>query len=513
MTTGQPRYIMPFENLQGIAGEVQRILSMLSQQEALLAAKAQQSQRMQEQAQAAAQLQPGQLQHLQQSPHPSQVPGQLTHLHPNGPHPSTMPVNGSAQSPPNMMQHPSQPPQPSAMTMPPQPGYSTQSAPSPSHRAAPINLQAPPTKRKPVNAPTPSNAAPSPVGVSTPAPTNAPTPNAATTSASPSAAPKSPKVKAKSKQVRRKASTAPIPQNQNANANAPGSSSHLTSNAPSVPIVPSVPQAPLATQAPEPLQQQGSSGVNGSMKRAREEEGGSGSNVAPSPLGDSSVVVDQPSPPKRAKMEWDGPPSEEMQQRKAMIEDVKTEEDTTQFLAQMSELFKMAGSDPQQVSSDFTELTTELLKGVNQVPGMGLPDHGDGSGAGLDDVFGMGTSLDQSMLAGGVKDDLEQYFDFARLGGEEDDSKTPELVSSSSTTNTSPGSNSGHDSNSETVGTSAASLSNEVKNEELMDLTYLGLWKELDGGESASYQSNDWKWDGVMTSLDLPWSICNPNMS
>ena len=46
-----------------------------------------------------------------------------------------------------------------------------------------------------------------------------------------------------------------------------------------------------------------------------------------------------------------------------------------------------------------------------------------------------------------------------------------------------------------------------------MDLTYLGLWKELDGGESASYQSNDWKWDGVMTSLDLPWSICNPNMS
>lgn len=513
MTTGQPRYIMPFENLQGIAGEVQKILSMLSQQEAMVLAK---SQRMQEQAQVAAQLQSGQPQHLQQSPHPPQVPGQLTHPHPNGPHPSTMPVNGPAQSPPNMIQHPSQPlsqpPQPPVMAMPLQPGYPTQSAPSPSHRAAPINLQPPPTKRKPVNAPTPSNAAPSPAGVSTPAPTNAPTPNAATTSASPSAMPKSPKVKTKSKQVRRKASTAPIPQNQNANANAPGSSSHLTSNAPSVPIAPPVPQALPTTQVPEPLQQQGSSGVNGSMKRAREEEGGSGSNVAPSPLGDPSVVVDQPSPPKRAKMEWDGPPSEEMQQRKAMIEDVKTEEDTTQFLAQMSELFKMAGNDSQQ-ASDFTELTTEILKGVNQVPGMGLLDSGDGSGAGLDDVFGTGTSLDQSMLAGGIKDDLEQYFDFARLGGEEDDSKTPELVSSSSTTNTSPGSNSGHDSNSETVGTSAVSLSNEIKNEDLMDLTYLGLWKELDGGESASYQSNDWKWDGVMTSLDLPWSICNPNMS
>lgn len=511
--TGQPRYIMPFENLQGIAGEVQKILSMLSQQEALMAAKAQQSHRMQGQAQAAAQQQPGQPQLLQQSPHPSQVPGQLTHPHPNGPHPSTMQVNGSAQSPPNMMQHPSQPlPQPSqppTMAMPLQPGYSTQSAPSPSHRAVSINLQPPPTKRKPVNAHTPSNAAPSPAGVSTPAPANAPTPNPATTSTSSSAVPKSPKVKAKSKQVRRKVSTAPIPQNQNANANASGGSSHLTPNLPSVPTAPSVPQA---TQAPEPLQQQGSSGVNGNMKRAREEDGGSGSNVAPSPLGDSSVVMDQPSPPKRAKMEWDGPPSEEMQQRKAMIEDVQTEEDATQFLARMSELFKMAGSDSQQ-ASDFTDFTTEILKGVNQVPGVGLSENGGGSGAGLDDVFGTGTSLDQSMLAGGVKDDLEQYFDFARLGGEEDDSKTPELVSSSSTTNTSPGSNSGHDSNTETVGTSAVLSSNEVKTEELMDLTYLGLWKELDGGESASYQSNDWKWDGVMTSLDLPWSICNPNMS
>lgn len=530
MATSQPRYIMTLDNLQHLAGDAQKILSMFSQQETLMAAKMQQQlHRVQEQAQvraaaAAAQQQPGQPQHLQQSPHPPQVLGQLAHSHPNGPHPlppSAMQVNGPAQSPPNMIQHQSHSPQPlsqqsqpSAMGMPPQPGYSTQSAPSPSHRAASINLlQPPPSKRKPVNAPTPSNAAPSPVGVSTPVPTNAPTPNATINSASPSAAPKSPKgkVSAKSKQVKRKASMATTPQNQNANVNASvGSSSHPTPNAPSVPI------APQVTQAPETMQQQGSSGLNGSTKRAREEDGGSGSNVAPSPLGDSIAFVDQPSPPKRVKMEWDGPPSEEMQQRKAMVESVKTEEDTTQFLAQMSELFKMAGSDSHQ-ASDFNDLTSVILKGVNQVPGMGsyLPDNGDGSG--VVDVFGAAvTSLDQSLLAGGIKDDLEQYFDFARLGGEDDDSKTPELVSSSSTTNTSPGSNSGHESNTETVGVSAVSTlttNNEVKSEESMDLTYLGLWKELDGGESASYQSNDWKWDSTMTSLDLPWSICNPNMS
>lgn len=369
-------------------------------------------------------------------------------------------------------------------------------------------MQQPPPKRnvkQPTNAPTPSNAAPSPAGVSTPAPTNAPTPNAA--AASPSGAPKSPKNKAPTKKqtgAKRKSSTAPTPQSHNVpSASASTPSSHPPNAPPSAPSVPPVPQAQQA-QVPEPMQQQGSSGSN---KRAREEEGASGNNVAPSPLGGlaSSAVMDQPSPPKRAKMEWEGPPSEEMQQRKAMVDGVKTEEDATDFLAQMSELLKMSGNDSQQ-DSDLTELTNMLLKGVNQTPGAGVPE---GSGGGIDAFL---APLDQPLLAGGMKDDFEQYFDFS-LGGEDDDSKTPEL-SASSTTNTSPGSNSGNESTTESGAPAVpTSSNNEVKTEEPSDVTYLGMWKELDGGESASYQSNDWKWDSNMTSLDLPWAIFNTNTS
>jgi hypothetical protein len=241
------------------------------------------------------------------------------------------------------------------------------------------------------------------------------------------------------------------------------------------------------------------------MKRAREEDGSGGNNVAPSPLGGGGIM-DQPSPPKRVKMEWEGPPSEELQQRKSMVEGVKTEEDTSNFLAQMSELLKMAGSDQQQ-EPEFTELTNMLLKGCTQVPGAGGVDAG-----GLDAFV---SPLDQSLMPG-MKDELEQYFDFS-LGGEDDDSKTPELVSSS-TTNTSPGSNSGNEptADSTTTGVSSsgsgaptsATNNHEIKTEEPMtDFTYLGLWKEVDGGESASYQNNDWKWDNPMPSLEHPWAI------
>lgn len=223
------------------------------------------------------------------------------------------------------------------------------------------------------------------------------------------------------------------------------------------------------------------------MKRAREEDTSSG-NVAPSPAGGSNVIVDQPSPPKRAKVEWDGPPSEELQQRTTQIENVKTEEDTSNFLVQMSELLKMAGGDSQQ-DPEFAELSM-LLKGCTQVPGS------------ADDLSSFVAPLDPPPMSM-VKDELEQYFDFS-LGVEDDDSKTPELVPSSSTTDTSPGSNSGNENNADVA---AAPTVNEVKNEELTDLTHIGLWGAIDGGESAFYQTTEWKWDAAMPSLDPSWAI------
>jgi hypothetical protein len=236
------------------------------------------------------------------------------------------------------------------------------------------------------------------------------------------------------------------------------------------------------------------------MKRAREED----VHVAPSPAG---AVADQPSPPKRAKMEWDGPPSEELQQRKAQVEGVKSEEEANIFFAQMSDLFKM--NPPTETSgggeADFTEIANILLKGCTQVPGApGGSSAGGGDGL---DAFVNPLSEPPSMLPSGMKDDLEQYFDFS-LGVEDDDSKTPELTSSSSTTNTSPGSNSGNEPAADAQGSaSAPATTNEIKNEESVDLTHLGLWKGIDGGDSAYFQSFDWKWDSSMTSSENPWAF------
>lgn len=225
------------------------------------------------------------------------------------------------------------------------------------------------------------------------------------------------------------------------------------------------------------------------MKRAREEDTSNG-NMAPSPAG---AVVDQPSPPKRAKVEWEGQPSEELQMRKSMVEGVKTEEDTSNFLAQMTELFKMAGGDSQQ-DPEFTELTNMILKGCTQVPGN--PDDLN--------LNSFVTPLDPPPIPP-IEDGLEQYFDFSLGGTQEDgddDSKTPELISSS-TTNTSPGSNSGNESTAEGSTTAA----HEVKLEDSSDLTRLGSWKEIDGGESAFYQTNEWKWDSSMQTLEQPWAM------
>ncbi|XP_006459138.1 hypothetical protein AGABI2DRAFT_116090 [Agaricus bisporus var. bisporus H97] len=479
-STSQPRYILSLDLLRNLASELQKIVEMFT------------TAHMQKQY---ARMQPPGQQHqlaqLGQVPNqPPQPPGMSNHP---GPHPHQQPppsgpnnMNGTAHSPPgsnNMLnlrhspmqqpahqQHP-QPPQQQQqqqpMQIPPQQGLQVSQqpqAPSPSHmpsnRGASINLQAPPhNKKKAQNAPTP-NTAPSPAAAaSTPAPTNAPTPTAA---ASSPAAPKSPKGKAKAKQPgRRKMSTAPNP--------APTPSS--------APV-----QAPA--QAPPEAAQHQPPTTNGSGKRPREEDAPSG-NMAPSPAGGSNAVVDQPSPPKRSKLEWgDGSQSEELQQKKAQVENVKTEEDTSQLL---EDIIKIVGGDPVRDNNGFAELSM-LLKGYTQ-PGS------------ADDLASF-PSLEPPLM---MKDDLEQYFDFS-LGGEDDDSKTPELLSSSSTTDTSPGSNAGNEPTSEGA---AAQISNEIKNEESLDftpLTHLGLWSGVDGGESAYYQTSDWKWDNTMGTQD-PWAI------
>jgi hypothetical protein len=474
-STSQPRYILSLELLRNLASELQKIV------ETFTAAHMQkQYARMQQQL---GQQHP--LAQLGQVPNqPPQPPGMQNHPGPH-PHSQSLPsapnnMNGTAHSPPgsnmlnhhhspmqqhNLQQHPPPAPQQSQqpMQIPPQQGLQVSQppqAPSPSHmtssRGGTMNLQAPP-KRKIQNPPTPSNAAPSPAAaVSTPAPANAPTPTAA---ASSPAAPKSPKGKAKAKQTasKRKMSTAP--------------------NA--LPAPTSAP-ASVPTQAPQESAPYQPPTMNGSGKRPREEDAPSG-NVAPSP---ASAVVDQPSPPKRSKVEWgEGPQSEELQQKKGQIENIKSEEDTSQFL---EEFIKIVGGDPVRDTNGFAELSMLLKECTQHAP--------------TDDLSSFPPLEPPPMM----KDELEQYFDFS-LGGEDDDSKTPELVSSS-TTDTSPGSNSGNEPTSEGA---ATSISNETKKDESLDftqLTHLGLWSGVDGGESAYYQTPEWRFDSSMPTQD-PWAI------
>ncbi|KAF8996578.1 hypothetical protein BDZ89DRAFT_1257565 [Hymenopellis radicata] len=116
--------------------------------------------------------------------------------------------------------------------------------------------------------------------------------------------------------------------------------------------------------------------------------------------------------------------------------------------AKMTELIKMAGGEGQEaLSSDISDTLDIILKGYRAVP--------DGS-----------TSLGEGRSR----------------------AATPDLVSSSST-------NSSPESGSE-VDTPHAHTFSDLKTEEPADPLRLSTTKEVDGGESAYYQSTAWKWDG-----------------
>ncbi|GLB40609.1 hypothetical protein LshimejAT787_0804800 [Lyophyllum shimeji] len=334
----------------------------------------------------------------------------------------------------------------------------------------PVNLR-PPVMKKPsastpsattgaaVTTPTP------PYSASTPVP-SAPTP---TQTASSPQAPKSPKGKApaKSKNPRR----------------------------------PSVKKPPAPTPAPpaaEPAQTPTAT-TSGNAKRPREEDASNA--FGDSPVASGSGAANEPSPPKRVKTEWDGPPSDALKKKNEAVENVKTEEDASAFLEQMTELIKMAGEGQESLSSDISETLDMILKGYGTVP--------EGSEAALG-LSSLGGLPEPSVLSTSTKppaDEFVEFFDFSSFGtldednGDDSKAPTPELLPSSST-NPSPESGSEAD-----AAHHALLSSTEPKTEELPDLLRLGTWKEIDGGESAYYQSGDWKWDSPMPTQEQPWAI------
>lgn len=186
-----------------------------------------------------------------------------------------------------------------------------------------------------------------------------------------------------------------------------------------------------------------------------------------------------------------------MVKKQEAIDDIKTEEDASAFLEHMAELIKLAAGDEGQESltSDISQTLDEILKGY----GGPVTDLPESSSSMLSEL--------PSVSPAAVKppvDEFVEFFDFSSFGNVDDDDSlskapTPDLISSSST-NPSPESNSESDA-------AHHALTSDVKVEERPDPLRLGVFKEIDGGESAYYQNPDWKWDSPMPTLEQPWAI------
>lgn len=359
--------------------------------------------------------------------------------------------------------------------MPPQPQSLLPNRP-------PVNLRPPPVMKKPSISAQPPPQASTSAAVSTPTPppaysaltpaANTPTP---THTASSPQAPKSPKVKASAKP---KAPPKRRPSVKNAPAPAPPPAEHQ-------------PQTP-ASSSSGPGNASGS-GSGSNTKRQRDEEPSIASTLGASPSGS---VANEPSPPKRIKTEWEGPPNEALKKKNEAADNVKTEEDASAFLEQMTELIKMAagGEGQESLTSDISDTLDQILKGYSDTPDGMLSSLGESSRM-------HASSPPPTNLP--IQDEFFEFIDFSSFATVEDDddgSKAPTPDLSSSSTNPSPGSGSEAD-----AAHHALLSSTEVKTEDRPDPLRLGTWKEIDGGESAYYQSSDWKWDSPMATQE--WAI------
>lgn len=329
---------------------------------------------------------------------------------------------------------------------------------------------------------------PSPAAVAS-TPPNAPTPSAMAVSPQ---APKSPKSK-------------PTPKPKNATTAKQRRQSKVSAQSPAATGSASAP-TPQSQASPEALSTPVQ--ANASIKRPREEE--SSGQAGPSPgSGDLNGVANGPSPPKRAKVE----PSDtehvlsetslaSKPDMSSQISHIKTDEDASQFfMNRMQELIdNTANSEGQEsLANDLTETLQMLFKGYG-------PSEGEPSGSG----FGSDGSNLREPSPPPAASLFDEFFDFSTVADEEDTKvDTPELVSSSST-NPSPESNTSEsDVGGHHVPGVPTSVKTEPKLDDISDAVRLGTWKEIDGGEAAYYQSNEWKWEGQMNAFDHPWAIFN----
>ncbi|KAH7884601.1 hypothetical protein F5I97DRAFT_1475989 [Phlebopus sp. FC_14] len=237
------------------------------------------------------------------------------------------------------------------------------------------------------------------------------------------------------------------------------------------------------------------------VKRPPEDDVSHLSAAGPSETGSSNA----PSP-KKVKTEWEGETSEALLKKRQEVENIKTDEEAAAFFDRVKELLAMTPSTDNDINSDIASTLDQMLAGVPQEPADAASTAAALSAHGTGDTGPPPTAL--SPHQGPLNDALLEFFDFSsytNLEDEDSDSKapTPELVPSSDT-NLSPASGS----EGEVPGGASSPDKTKVEDPvDHLDLLRLGSLREIDGGESAYYQTENWKWEGAMTTLDQPWAI------
>jgi hypothetical protein len=404
------------------------------------------------------------------------------------PHPNTL-----AQPPPPPPQQPPPQPQPPLIRQSP----NVLSSPKKKAQTLSQHTQQQPGQLLP-SAPTPTTA-PSPA-MTTPGP-SVPTPTHVVSSPQ---TPKSPKSKAGTKPKTKRRSSKSVSQTlepPKPTIAAPSSPDPMSSAPAVTPATPTAPPVPSAVPTPPVVADQTPprAPVIGE-KRAREEDVQPLPPPPPPPASattPNTMTSGEPLPKKVKPTEWGGPPSEAVAKKKQQVEDVKTEEDAQMFFNSVTDWLQQGG-EPSEIS----EALEMLLKGCTSDTEASSPSLAPfGLGDSGQDPLASSSSVVQPM------DEFHQFFDFSSY--QEDNAATPALTSSS--TNLSPASapeaDSSHHGSTSAPDTAAIA---DPKKEQQFDLSsslQLGIFREIDRGESAYYQPPELKWDGPPPELESPWAI------
>lgn len=241
---------------------------------------------------------------------------------------------------------------------------------------------------------------------------------------------------------------------------------------------------------------QGPSVAENSLKRQREDD------TSSSVLGGPDVNDDAGTPAKRIKGEWDETPDSGPSKVQKEIEDIKTPEKAAQFYKDMSQLMEIL-QNPND--NNGTGLDSDILETLATVAASCISQEAS-------DVLSSelnGKDSSPKLGSSGVDALFNEFLDFTSFPQEDEKFDTPDLIPSSST-NPSPESNAEPDNHTLAMTGGEVGKASDIKSEltaDYSDPLRMGIWGELDGGESSYYTSDSlWKWDGS-TSSENSWAI------